>query len=135
MSAPGRAPAAAPFQQFVSRLSAHWEGDAAILRHRGAVSEAITLESCAAELLEQARLFSLEEMTLEQAKQESGYSYSAIQKMSSDGTIPNVGKKGAPRIRRGDLPKKPNGCCEPSKGEPDLAELVLAAKGQPGDFS
>jgi len=52
MSAPGRAPAAAPFQQFVSRLSAHWEGDAAILRHRGAVSEAITLESCAVELLE-----------------------------------------------------------------------------------
>jgi hypothetical protein len=38
-----------------------------------------------------------------------------------------VGKKGAPRVRRGDLPKKavPH---ETRDSEPDLAELVLAGK-------
>src|SRR5438128_1368457 len=44
-----------------------------------------------------------------------------------DGTLPNVGKKGAPRVRRGDLPKKPGGSGEPRGGEPDLAGRVLAA--------
>jgi hypothetical protein len=109
-------------------LTARWRADAGILRHRGAAVQADVLESCAAELEDEGRLFSLEALTLEQAAEESRFSYSALQKMVSDGTIPNVGKKGAPRVRRGDLPKKPGGGGEPCRGEPDLADLVLAGK-------
>ncbi|HEX8726058.1 MAG TPA: hypothetical protein VF737_11785, partial [Gemmatimonadaceae bacterium] len=35
-----------------------------------------------------------------------GYSKDHLRKCVADGTIPNAGSKGRPRIRRGDLPKK-----------------------------
>jgi hypothetical protein len=111
---------------FLQSLAERWRAEAALLRRRGADAQGAAMESCASDLEDEARLFSLETLTLEQAARETGYSYSAVQKMVRDGTIPNVGKKGAPRVRRGDLPKKPGGGPEPRGGEPDLAELVLA---------
>ena len=117
-----------PLERLVSGVTARWRSEAKILHRRGAAEQAAVLESCASELEQQGRVFSLETLDLEQAAIESGYSYSALQKMASAGTIPNVGKKGAPRVRRGDLPKKPSGRGESSKGEPDLAGLVLADK-------
>ena len=135
MSAPGRAPAAAPFQQFVARLRNRWQEDAAILHRRGAAVHAAAIESCVQDLENEARTFSLESLTLQQAADESGYSYSALEKMVRCSRVPNAGSLGNPRIRRGDLPKKPSSRSESSRGEPDLAELVLAGKGQPGDFS
>ena len=57
-------------------------------------------------ILKHGRVSEISTSTLEQAAVESGYSYSALQKMVADGELMNVGKKGAPRIRRGDLPKK-----------------------------
>lgn len=48
----------------------------------------------------------LEALTLEAAERESGYGYSALQKMVADGRLENVGVKGRPRVRRCDLPKK-----------------------------
>jgi hypothetical protein len=121
--------------KLLSRVATRWRSEAKILHRRGADEQAVVLESCANEVEEEGRLFSLETLNLEQAVAESGYSYSALQKMVSDGTIQNVGKKGAPRVRRGDLPKKPRGRNESSKAEPDLADLVLAGMGSPGDFS
>ena len=112
-------------------LAERWRTEAALLRRRGANAQAAVMDSCAAELEEEARTYSLEALTVGQAANESGYSYGALQKMVSEGTIPNVGRKGAPRIRRGDLPKKPGSSYESSKSEPDLAELVLAGKGTP----
>src|SRR5882762_3625710 len=105
----------------VSRLTTRWRAEADVLHRRGADEQAVVLKSCAHELKEEGRLFSLEALTLEQAAESSGFSYSALQKMVRDGTLPNVGKKGAPRVRRGDLPKKPGGSGEPRGGEPDLA--------------
>ena len=128
MSARGRAPAAAPFQQFVSRLSARWQGHAAILHRWGATAQAAAVELCASELEDEARAFSLESLSLGQAEEDSGFSYSALEKMVRNGRITNVGSPGQPRVRRGDLPKKPGGSREPRGGEPDLAELVLAGK-------
>ncbi len=120
---------ARPFDRLLACITTRWRSEAEILHRRGADEQAAVLESCVSDLEEEARLFSLEEITLEQAAGESGYSYSALQKMVSDGTIQNVGKKGTPRVLRGDLPKKPGSGKELSKGEPLLAELVLAGKG------
>ncbi len=68
----------------------------------------------------------LEALTLNEASEESGYSYSALQKMVADGKLPNLGDRNRPRVRRGDLPRKagqlPRG---PSDGEPDLAGTIL----------
>jgi hypothetical protein len=107
-------------------LAHRWRTEASTLRRRGADAQAAALESCAAELEEEDRLFSLETITLEQAEGESGYSYSALQKMVSHGRIPNAGTAHRPRVRRCDLPKKarsPSGV----NSEPSLADLVLAA--------
>lgn len=112
--------------QILSRLAARWRAEAAVLQRRGAPIQAGVLESCASEMEQEAQLFSLETLDLEQAVAESGYSYSTLQKMLSDGTIPNAGKKGTPRVRRCDLPKKPGSGHQSSKGESDLADLVLA---------
>jgi len=122
---------ARPFERLLARITTRWRRDAEILHRRGGDEQAAVLESCVADLEEEARTYSLEALTVGQAANESGYSYGALQKMVSEGTIPNVGKKGAPRIRRGDLPKKPGSSHESSKSEPDLAELVLAGKGTP----
>ena len=108
-------------------LTAQWRDEAESLRKRGAGAQAVLLESCAEELETVLRERDLEALTLQGASEESGYSYSALQKMVAEGKLPNIGDKNRPRVRRGDLPRKagqlPRG---PSDGEPDLAEKVLA---------
>jgi hypothetical protein len=47
-----------------------------------------------------------EALTLSEAAAESGYSASRLRHMVADGAIPNAGRKGAPRLRRADLPRK-----------------------------
>ncbi len=81
-------------------------------------------ESYAQELETALRECELEELTLQGAADESGYSYSAIQKKVADGELQNVGDKNRPRVRRGDLPRK--GRRPKPKGEPDLAGRILA---------
>lgn len=63
----------------------------------------------AAELLEQTLGRSDEAVTLKDASRLGGYSVDALQRMVAAGRIPNAGRKGKPRIRLGDIPKKP-GC-------------------------
>jgi len=48
-----------------------------------------------------------EELTLQKAAHESGYSPDHLGREVRAGRIPNVGRPKAPRIRRGDLPRKP----------------------------
>ena len=45
----------------------------------------------------------------QQASAESGYSESRLRHLVAAGELQNAGKKGAPRIRRSDLPKKAAG--------------------------
>ena len=83
-----------------------------------------TLLSVADEIEERALAHELQELTLGDAAEESGYSYSAIQKMVASGELSNLGDKGNPRVRRGDLPRKP--IAPPAQsGEPDLAGMIL----------
>lgn len=45
-------------------------------------------------------------LDLATAARESGYSADRLRHMIAAGSIPNAGRKGAPRVRRGDLPRK-----------------------------
>lgn len=83
-----------------------WRKDAATFRKYGAVAVAEVIEAMCAQLEAHIRERELEALTIDEAAQESGYSYSAIQKMVSSGELENVGRKHAPRVRRGDLPRK-----------------------------
>ena len=50
-----------------------------------------------------------EALTLDQSATESDYSYKHLQERVANGTIPNAGKPGKPRILRRDLPVKRGG--------------------------
>lgn len=63
------------------------------------------------EFLTELELLFLEEeseiLTLEQAARYSGYSPDHLARSVRAGSIANAGRKGQPRVRRGDLPRKP----------------------------
>jgi hypothetical protein len=70
-------------------------------------------------------------LTLQQAAEESGFSYSTIEKKVASEELENVGEKGKPRVRRGDLPKKGRQPSQASDvGEPDpVGDLFLRKLG------
>ena len=89
-------------------LADRWRERAADLRTWAAAEGAASaLERAAAELDEAVREALDERLTLEQSSAESGYSKRRLRELVSEGSIPNAGVKGAPRIRRSDLPRKP----------------------------
>jgi hypothetical protein len=45
-------------------------------------------------------------LTLAEASTESGFSKDRLRHLVAEGRLHNVGRKGAPRVRRGDLPRK-----------------------------
>jgi hypothetical protein len=49
----------------------------------------------------------LEPLTLREAAMLSGYTVDHLQRLVAGGRLENSGRKGRPRIRRGDLPVKP----------------------------
>ena len=95
------------------------------LRHRGLSEMADVLESVANDHEHVLNDWHTEELTLRQASEESGFSYSRLQQMKSI----NIGTAGTPRIRRCDLPYKPrrSGPRFPTGG-PDLADEILTSK-------
>ena len=64
-------------------------------------------------------------MNLAQAAVESGYSIDHLAREIRTGRLPNVGRRGAPRVRRGDLPKKP--CL---RTDPTTGMVNVTSKGQ-----
>ena len=89
-----------------SDLVTRWRADAVLLRGYGAEPLAQAAERHAAELEAALRSSDAEVLTLQSAASESGYSPRRLREMVSAGTLPNLGKKGSPRFRRSDLPKK-----------------------------
>ena len=87
-------------------LPGKWRKESEVFRRRGATEAAATLEDVAAELEAAFAEWEMEELTLQDAASESGYSYSHIQSLVASGEIENLGSKGTPRIRRCDLPRK-----------------------------
>lgn len=111
----------------MNALVARWRGEVEVLRRRGAEIQAAVLEGCAADLEAYERERALEALTLEQAAEESGYSCSALQRAVARGVVANAGSKRRPRIRRGDLPRKPRRRePEPIQGGNDLVSRIRA---------
>ena len=88
-------------------LATGWRGEAEILRRRGASVQAEVLESVAGELEAAAAAARIEAVSLDEAAELGGYSYSHLQSLVSRDEIENMGQKGSPRIRRCDVPIKP----------------------------
>lgn len=87
-------------------LANRYRNDSELFLHYGQHGPAAVLERVAKDLESEREVYESEPLTLEEAVQESGYSYSTLQRKVANGEIPNVGGKRAPRIRRGDLPFK-----------------------------
>jgi len=68
-------------------------------------------------------------LTLDQAVSESGYSLDHLRHLVADGTIPNAGRKGAPRIRRADLPRRARKAAEGGY-DPSADAIALLSRRQ-----
>jgi len=101
----------------LEELALRWHQEAEVFRKRGAEQQATMLESCAEDLTEGLRSWRLKALSLMEASEESGLSYSHLQRRVARGEIPNAGSKGAPRVLRKDLPRY-------LPGRPDADPLV-----------
>jgi len=90
----------------LSGLVRHWRAEAASLRGWGACAEATVLERAADELEHATREDMNEALTLEDAARRTGYSAEHLGRLVRQGKLENVGRKHAPRVRRGDLRPK-----------------------------
>jgi hypothetical protein len=110
-----------------------WRTRAEELRRYGADPQAITLEAAAAELEATLRATADTELTLAEAAAESGYSERRLRELLSAGEIPQAGRKGRPRIRRSDLPRRA-GAGKPALGlydaAADAAQLLAQGVGR-----
>ena len=110
-------------EDFTSR----WRARRDELARLGALVEGVKL--CDEVLADAEALFRSEEhdvLTLTEAAQESGYSAGHLGRLVRDGTIPNVGRPNAPKIRRADLPRKATGL----RPKPAASKLVGVTPGQ-----
>jgi hypothetical protein len=102
-----------------------WRRKVDELRDLALESEARAFERCASDLERSLAEWDLEALTLQRAADESGYSYGHLQRLVSEGELANVGTSGSPRVRRGDLPRKPG---RPENGQSSLADELLARR-------
>jgi len=91
----------------LTALGDRWRAEAETFRRYGDERGARACELHADELEAAMAAARLEAVTLEEACKIGGYSYSHLQHMVADGTLENIGTKGAPRIRRAEVPRKP----------------------------
>lgn len=87
-------------------LAEQWRADADVLS-RYSPELARVARAHADELEAALRSLDDEALDLSAAALESGYSPDRLRHMVRSGLIPDAGRKHAPRIRRGDLPRKP----------------------------
>lgn len=87
-------------------LPSAWRARATELRALALEPVARAFETAAAEL-EAAEAEQADELlTLAEASTESGYSTRRLRELVAAGQVENAGRRGAPRIRRADLPRK-----------------------------
>lgn len=69
-----------------------------------------------------------EPVTLREAAMFGGYSYAHLQRLVADKVIPDIGRKGSPRIRRADVPiKAGHGLREPAGADQLSARRQIVA--------
>ncbi len=96
-----------PMSDALTELTRTWRREAEVFRSYGEDRLATACEKHAEELEAAAGARRIEAVTLEEAAEAGGYSYSHLQHLVAEGEIENVGESGAPRIRRCDVPRKP----------------------------
>ena len=89
-------------------LADRWSAEATSLERWGDDRGAAILRRCATELNAASRAHDDEELTITVASAVSGYSCDHLRALVASGEIPNAGRKGSPRIRRKDVPRKPS---------------------------
>lgn len=112
-------------------LAQHWRVTADSVR-RYSPDFARFLEAVAEDRDVYEKEHHLEALTLVQAAKASGYTPDHISRLIAEGRIENVGKKGAPGTRRGDLPRKPKPAERTPRldnGDPDVATEMLQRRG------
>ena len=88
-------------------LTAQWTEDAERMKRYGAEQQAQALLRAAGDVLHALSTVEDDTLSLADAAKESGYTADHLGRLVRQGTIENVGRKNAPRIRRRDLPRKP----------------------------
>jgi hypothetical protein len=89
----------------VRRLAERFRERAEMVRAWAAAdSAAKAWEAAAAELESSYQHFNAEAVTLDDAAEECGISRRTLERKIASNEIPNVGERGRPRVRRGDLP-------------------------------
>ena len=90
-----------------TEVLARWAARAEEFKRLGAMVDGYRL---VAQLISELEILFREEdselLTLEQAAEHSGYSVDHLARSLRSGAVPNAGRKGHPRVRRGDLPRK-----------------------------
>ena len=110
----------------VPQLPAAWRGEADRLE-RFAPAAAVAFRDAAQQLEESQRAAASDVLTLEEAALASGFSKDHLRHQIATGMIANVGKKGRPRVRAGDLPKKAPRKPSPYDPSADAVQLVRNA--------
>lgn len=117
-----------PLSPVLASLADAWLERAAEFRRYAAEAQAVTLERAAAELRAALDAAASEPLTLEQAADESGMSRDHLRHLVASGAVPNAGRKGAPRIRRADLPTKPGKAGRPAYSPDDDALRLVTPR-------
>lgn len=112
----------------LEELAREFRSEAELLRRWGA-DEATAAEHAAERVETAVWNWRNEELTVAEASAESGYSAAHLRRLLADSRLENAGSQGRPRIRRGDLPRKPN---RQSADEVDLVGEVLRARRRHG---
>lgn len=111
----------------LTKTAARWRREAETLRGYGADKLAEAAERHAQELEDAWEAYRREELTVDQAAAESGYSPTHIRDLVRRGKIPDLrdeGSQGRIRVRREHLPRKPGpGDAGDHEGDPDVRDL------------
>ena len=92
--------------RLTNELASQWEKDAKLLAQYGSPQQAELLRDCSKKLFETIKREQEVLLTLAVAAQLCGYTSDHLGKLIKAGKLPNHGRKGSPKVRLGDLPKK-----------------------------
>jgi hypothetical protein len=114
----------------LTELIARWRADADLFDRYGDAQKAQVCRVHADEVEAAVRAAENDTLTLAEAALASGYSVDRLRHMVAEGRLANVGHKGAPRLRRGDLPIKTRA---PGRFDPVAAARALRRPRASGD--
>ena len=111
----------------VERLLIEWRGDAELLRRYGHEATAAACELHARQVAAAMIAAASELLTLAEAAEETGFSVDHLGRLLREGKILNAGRKGAPRIRRTDLPRGVRPIGQQGRADPAPGPRPIAA--------